>query len=93
MFLHRDAIAYITSAGNSIPVRYIVRFITVEEEHAIQMDFFVYTRFHSRNIFQVIAKKQVSKYKHVFSLEVQMVEILTDLNWKWKWGSEIIWPF
>ena len=34
---------------------------TVEEEHAIQMNLFVYTRFHSRNIFQVIAKKQVSK--------------------------------
>ena len=37
-------------------------------------------------IFQVIAKKQVSKHTHThsFNLEVKMVEILTDLNWKWK---------
>ena len=29
-------------------------------------------------------------YKHVIILEVKMVEILTDLNWKWKWFSENI---
>ena len=29
-------------------------------------------------------------YTHIFSLEVKIVEILTDLNWKWKWGSENI---
>ena len=39
---------------------------TVEEEHAIQTDLFIYTRSHKRNIFQVIAKKQVSKYTHTF---------------------------
>ena len=31
-------------------------------------------------------------YTHIFSWEVKMVKILTDLNWKWKWGSENIWP-
>ena len=36
------------------------RQITVEEEHTIQTDLFVYTRFQSINIFQVIAKIQVS---------------------------------
>ena len=40
--------------------------ITVEEEHAIQTDLFVYTRFHSQNIFQVIAKKEVFKHTHAF---------------------------
>ena len=35
--------------------------LTVEEERAIQTDLFLYTRSHSRNIFQVIAKKQVFK--------------------------------
>ena len=43
----------------------------VEEEHAIQTDLSVYTRFHTRNI--------SSKW-----------EILTDLNWEWKWGGENI---
>ena len=42
----------------------------------------------------MIAKKQVSKcthnHTHIFSSEVKMVAILTDLNWKWKWGSENI---
>ena len=31
-------------------------------------------------------------YTPIFSLKVKMVEILTDLNWKWKWGSENIRP-
>ena len=57
---------------------------TGEEEHAIRTGLFVYTRFHARNIFEVIVKKQVSKHTHVFSLQVKTVEILTDLNWKWK---------
>ena len=39
---------------------------TLEEEHAIQTDLFVYTRFFSRNIFQVIAKNQVSKHTYTF---------------------------
>ena len=34
---------------------------TVEEEHAVQTDLFVYTTSHSRNIFQMIAKNQVSR--------------------------------
>ena len=34
---------------------------TVEEEHAIQTDLFVYTTSHSTNIFQMIAKNQVSR--------------------------------
>ena len=34
---------------------------TVEEEHTIQTDLFVYTTSHSRNIFQMIAKNQVSR--------------------------------
>ena len=54
----------------------------VEEEHAIQTDLFAYTGLNTINMFQVIAKKQASKHTHtlVFSLEVKMVEILTDLN-------------
>ena len=47
-----------------ITMRQIV--ITVEEEHTIQKDLFVYTRFHSINILQVIAKKQVSKHTQTF---------------------------
>ena len=42
--------------------------LTVEEGHATQTTLFVYTRFHFKNIFKVIAKKQVSKQTHVFSL-------------------------
>ena len=34
---------------------------TVKEEHAIKTDLFVHTTSHSRNIFQMIAKNQVSK--------------------------------
>ena len=58
----------------------------MEEEHAIQTAFFVYCRFNWRNVFQESNLKRT----HVFSLEVKMVAILTDLNWKWKWGSENI---
>ena len=52
----------------------------MEKEHAIQTDLFIYTRFHTRNMFQGMAKKQVFKHKTHFSLEVNMAEILTDLN-------------
>ena len=31
-------------------------------------------------------------YTQVFSLDVEMVEILADLYKKWKWGSENIRP-
>ena len=41
-------------------------------------------------IFQATTKKLVSKHTHIFSLEVKMVEILMDLNWKW--SSENIRP-
>ena len=47
-----------------ISMRQIV--ITVEEEHTIQTDLLVYTRFHSINILKVIAKKQVSKHTQTF---------------------------
>ena len=40
--------------------------ITVEEEHVVQTDLFVHTRFHLRNIFQVIAKNQVYKHARTF---------------------------
>ena len=70
---------------------------TVEKEHAVNMDLFVYIKyikFHSRNICQVIVFSRIKSPKiHThFSLEVKMVEILTDLNWKWNWGSENIQP-
>ena len=38
---------------------------TVDKEHAIQTDLFIYTRFHTRNMFQGMAKKQVFKHKHI----------------------------
>ena len=53
----------------------------VEEEHVIQTDLFVYTRF-KKLMFQVIANIKISKYTHIFSLEAKIVEILTTLNWK-----------
>ena len=58
-------------------------FITVEEEHAIQTDLFVYTRFHSRNIYISSDSKETSLQMctHIFSVEVKMVEILIDLDW------------
>ena len=31
-------------------------------------------------------------YTHIFSLELKMGELLIDLNWKWKWANENIWP-
>ena len=69
-------------------------YLTVEEEHAIQKDLFVYTSFHSRNIYipSESQEKSLQMYTSVFSLEVKMVEILTDLNRKWKWGSDNIRP-
>ena len=63
-----------TLAKNSICPMHLIRQIifakdkhyTVEEQHTIQTDLFVYTKFHSWNIFQVIVKKQVPKYAHTF---------------------------
>ena len=52
---------------------------TLREEHAIQKKYMM----------QVIAKKSLQTYTHISCLEVKMVEI----NWKWKWGSENIWPY
>ena len=53
----------------------------VEEEHPILLDLFVYTNFHSRNIFQMITQEtSLQKYIHIFNLKIKMVEILTDLN-------------
>ena len=46
------------------PIKHIPH--TVEEEHAIQTHFFAYTRFHSRNIFQVISKNDVSIHTNMF---------------------------
>ena len=61
----------------------IVHLDTVEEEHAIQSDLFVYTRFHSKNIYSNDSQGAcLHTYKDVFNLEVKMVEILTDLNLK-----------
>ena len=56
----------------------------MEEEQAIQTDLFVYTRFHSRNIPSDSQESSLQAYAHVFSLEVKIVEILTDLNAKGK---------
>ena len=55
---------------------------TVEEEHVVQTDLFVYTRFHSRNIPSDRQETSLQTYTHVFSLEVKMMETLTDLNCK-----------
>ena len=61
----------------------IVHLDTMEEEHAIQSDLFVYTRFHSKNIYSNDNQGAcLQTYKDVFNLEVKMVEILTDLNLK-----------
>ena len=57
-------------------------FYMVEEEHAIQPNLFVYTRFHSRNIPSDSQETSLQTYTHVFGLEIKMVEILTDLNYK-----------
>ena len=53
---------------------------TVQKRHAIQADLFVLTRFYSRNIYILSDgnEKSLQTYTHVFSLEVRMVEILTD---------------
>ena len=49
------------------------------EEHAIQEIIFVYTKYCILSESQEIS---LQTYTHVFSLEVKMVEILMDLNWK-----------
>ena len=55
---------------------------TVEEEHAIQMDLFVYSKFHSRYKNNPSDSQETSfqTYTHVFSLEVKMVEILAGVH-------------
>ena len=60
----------------------LVSYYTVEEEHAVQRDLFVYTRFHSTTIKSNSQETGLQTYTHVFSLEVKMAKILTDLNWK-----------
>ena len=59
-----------------------IGFYTVEEDHAIQPNLFVDTRFLSRNIPSDSQETSLQTYTHVFGLENKMVEILTDLNWK-----------
>ena len=60
----------------------------VEEEHAIQMDMFIYPARHSIQEINIPSDSQETShqiYTHIFSLEVKMVEILTDLgSWKSK---------
>ena len=64
-------------------VDYVWFLIIVGEEHAVQMDLIVCTRIHSRNIYSKQYPENKSFSIHIyFSLEVKMVEILTDLNWK-----------
>ena len=46
----------------SIITQYHWPIYTVEEEHAIQIYLFINTSFHSRNIFQVIAKKHTHTF-------------------------------
>ena len=65
----------------------------VKEAQAIQTNLFVYARFPSRNIPSDSQETSVQTYTHVYSLEVKMIEILTDLNLKWKWGNENIRQF
>ena len=50
---------------------------TVEEEHTIQTDLFVCTGVHPRSDSQ---ETSIQMCTHIFSLEVKMVKILTDLN-------------
>ena len=50
---------------------------TVDEEHAIQTDLFVYTRFHTRNIPSDSEETSLQTYTDVLSLEVKTVEIFT----------------
>ena len=54
----------------------------VKEEHAIQTNLITYTSFHARTIPSDSQETSVQTYKYIFSIEVKMVEILTDLNWK-----------
>ena len=60
------------------PLRIFCLQDTMEDEHAIQTHLFVYTTFHSRKISQ---ETSLQMYTHIYSLEVRMVEIFTDLNW------------
>ena len=50
----------------------------MEVEHAIQADLFVYTQ----EVYVPSDSQETSlqTYTHVFSLEVKMVEVLTDFN-------------
>ena len=56
----------------------------VEEEHVIQTDLFVYTRFRTREIYVPGDSQETSlqTHIHIISLEAWMVKILTDLSWK-----------
>ena len=62
--------------------------ITVEEEHAIQMNLFALDSI--QEIYSPCNSQETGPqmYTHNFSLEVKMVEILMDFNWRW--GSENI---
>ena len=66
---------------------------TVKEEHAIQTD--VFTLDSTQEIYIPNDNQEISlqTYTHNFSLEFRMVEILADLNWKWKWGNENNWSW
>ena len=69
--------------GDTLNVLFGTYRSTLKEEHAIQMDLFVYTRFHSRNIYSNYSPEtNIQTYTHIFSLKVTMVGILPDLNWK-----------
>ena len=55
----------------------------VGKEHAVEMDLFVYTRFHSGiEIPSNSQETSLKTYTHIFNLEVMMVEMLKDLNLK-----------
>ena len=54
----------------------------VKEAHAIQTNLFAYAGFPSRNIPSDSQETSVQTYTHVYSLEVKMIEIFTDLNLK-----------
>ena len=54
----------------------------VEEEQAIQTNSFVYARLPYRNISSESQETSLQTYTYVYSLELKMVEILTDLNLK-----------
>ena len=54
----------------------------MEEEHAIQTNLFTIDSTHEIFIPSNSQETSLQMYTYVFSLEVKMVEILTDLNWK-----------